>query len=78
MYPNPTHHFTYLYLGDNRFDKMLISIMNTKGQVVSVKDYSNLLKNQVIEIDVTELQYGLYFIRVEDGSHRSIFSIIKE
>jgi len=77
MYPNPTYNSTFLYLGEERFDKMLISIINTQGQVVSVKEYRNVLNTQVIEIDVTELSYGLYFVMVGDESHRRIFTIIK-
>jgi hypothetical protein len=77
MYPNPAGDFIYLNLGEEEFGKIIITVTNIQGHIISTKTYNNLSSNQIIELDVSGFHVGQYFIRIGDGTHHKIFQMIK-
>ena len=61
IYPNPASNFVTIETGSNIEN---IYIYNTVGQIVSVSKLQNF-KTSKIEIDVSNLQSGIYFLNIE-------------
>jgi hypothetical protein len=63
--------------GEEEFDKIIISIANIQGFIISTKEYDKITPNQVIELSVSGLPVGQYFIRIGDGISHKSFQMIK-
>lgn len=74
VYPNPVK--DKLQLNSNSFELKVqkLTIRNSLGQVVYIQDE---LKNKQ-EIDLSFLQAGMYFLKLQNNSEQRSFKIIKE
>ena len=63
--------------GEEEFDKIIISIANIQGFIISTKEYDKITPNQVIELSVSGLPVGQYFIIIGDGISYKSFQMIK-
>jgi hypothetical protein len=77
IYPNPAIDFVYMNLGEEEFEKIIISITNIQGHIIAIKNYNNLTPNQVIELNVSGLPVGQYLINIVDGTSHKSFQMIK-
>jgi hypothetical protein len=77
IYPNPADDFVLLNFGEIEFDKLIISITNIQGHIISIKNYNKITANQIIELNVSGLPFGQYFIRISDETDHKTFRMIK-
>jgi len=77
MFPNPAVSSIYLDMGNEKFDRVIISVMNIQGNLLKTKEYRNLSVNQILEINVAELPTGQYWIQVGDEIYRKVFQLVK-
>jgi hypothetical protein len=77
IYPNPASESVYLNPGKEEFEKITISIADIQGHTLSSKRYNNLTSNQIIEMSLSGLPVGQYFLNIGDGTDHKIFRIIK-
>jgi hypothetical protein len=77
IYPNPANDFLFMNFGEEEFDNIIISIVNIQGFIISAKEYDKITSNQVIELSVSGLPVGQYFIRIGDGISYKSFRMIK-
>jgi serine protease inhibitor len=77
LYPNPAGDFVYLKFGEAELTNIKISTTNIQGFLISEKEYQNITPGQIIELNVSELTVGKYFIRIRDNSGQKIFHMIK-
>jgi len=77
MYPNPAVSTIYLDMGNEKFDKVIISITNIQGNLLKTKEYKNLSGNQILEVSVSEFPTGQYWIQVGDEIYRKVFQLVK-
>jgi len=77
MFPNPAISTIYLDMGNEKFDRVIISITNIQGNLLKTKEYRNLSENQILEMSVAELQTGQYWILVGDEIYRKVFQLVK-
>jgi hypothetical protein len=77
IYPNPASDFVYLDFGEEEFGEIKITVANIQGHIISIKDYYDLIPNQIIEFDVSGIPTGQYFISIGDGINQKAFQMIK-
>jgi hypothetical protein len=77
IYPNPANDFVYLNFSEGEFEKLLISVANIQGFIISTEKYTNITSGQIIGLKVSGLPVGQYFIRIGDGIHSKSFLVIK-
>ena len=66
MYPIPASDNLNIAIGEdlNTIDKVFIT--NSVGQTLISKDYSNIVNNDNVDLDISNLIPGLYFIEISD------------
>lgn len=66
MYPIPANDNLNIIIGEdlNTIDKVFIT--NSVGQMLISKDYSNIVNNDNVDLDISNLIPGLYFIEISD------------
>lgn len=74
LYPNPTQNLFYLNIENNIAD-VKVDIYNTLGQKIKIINHS-ISKDE--PIDVSDLNSGLYLVRVTDGQNAVIKRLIIE
>lgn len=66
LYPNPVHNLLTISAdGFNTGSSATISIVNMLGEVIETRQLKNM--NQVIQLDVSSLSPGNYFLRIVAG-----------
>ena len=75
VYPNPAHNKATLFLGTDEVSLKDIRIIDLDGRVfpVSLRNSST----QTVELDLTSLQRGMYFIKVDIKGQTKLFKIEK-
>ncbi len=73
MHPNPTNGLVNIKLNNNY--EGIISVIDISGKLISKQSVSHQLQ---LELDVTNLQSGLYFVKLETGDKTIINKLIKE
>ena len=63
LYPNPANNV--LYVKTYGGNEIKISILSTDGKVIQ----SNRYQNENIEIDISDLNTGIYILRFENQNH---------
>jgi len=77
MFPNPAISTIYLDMGNEKFDKVIISVTNIQGNLLKIREYKNLSGNQILEVSVSEFPTGQYWIQVGDEIYRKVFQLVK-
>lgn len=67
IYPNPANEVANIKLQLKKADKLVVSIVNLAGQVVSTQDYGVQFGSVVLPVNTTVLAEGLYVIKVQVG-----------
>jgi hypothetical protein len=75
VYPNPAHNKATLFVGTDDVSLKDIRIIDLDGRVfpVSLKNSSA----QTVELDLTSLKTGMYFIRIDINGQTKLFKIEK-
>ncbi|PCH95387.1 MAG: hypothetical protein COB85_04610 [Bacteroidetes bacterium] len=71
IYPNPASNNLSLVISGNKVDgDAIISLISVEGKILKELSYSNLANDLQVNIDVSDLPSGLYFVSVvtESGS----------
>jgi hypothetical protein len=77
IYPNPANDYVYLNFSKEEFERVIISITNIQGFIISAEEYNNITPDQIIRLDTSGLPVGQYFISIGDGISHKSFQIIK-
>jgi hypothetical protein len=75
-YPNPTNDKVYLSLGDREILQKDVFISDVAGRILQLN--INKPSRDVIEVDFSGLQNGLYFIRLNIENEQKTVRIIKQ
>ena len=71
IFPNPSQGWLYLNIEANEGENVRIRIFNTNGQMVQSTNPGLLTRNRMIEVDLNDLESGIYFVEV-NGITRKI------
>jgi hypothetical protein len=77
MYPNPANNFIYFQLGEGWYERILIFISSLNGNILQLEEFWNLPGNETLQIKVSDLGVGHYFITIGDGINKKTFRMIK-
>jgi len=77
MYPNPANNFIYFQLGEYWYEKILICISSLNGNILELMEFHNLPGNETLQIKVSGLGVGHYFLTIGDGINKRTFRMIK-
>jgi hypothetical protein len=75
VYPNPAHNKATLFVGTDDVSLKDIRVIDLDGRVFPVSLRSS--STQTVELDLTSLQRGMYFIRVDIKGQTKLFKIEK-
>lgn len=64
VYPNPFSDVTNIELTLTETENVTVEVMNTVGQRVAFKDYGELIGENVLPFDGSNLENGIYFIHI--------------
>ena len=75
IYPNPTQHEVSVDLGSYR-GNVGVEISDALGKVVLKSNYRSTGEEK--KLDIRELEEGLYFLTIEEGSEKSTIKLLKQ
>jgi hypothetical protein len=76
LYPNPAKDQAFLNLNVQGLDQVTVKLVNAIGQEVMTKVVDAEAVGGLVELPLTELQQGMYFVRVTDGKHTAIKMLV--
>lgn len=71
IYPNPTRGFTTINLPSAYKDRTEVELIDMHGEIIK-SGWRLPANGESLNIDVSNLSNGIYFIRIDDGSSRSM------
>jgi len=74
LYPNPASDILHISLENYAGEETEIQLINMLGQVDRL--YSGIYSEQLISLDVSHLEAGLYLLRMKTGDEWSVHRII--
>ena len=74
IYPNPCSDKLQIYLGSNKSGNYQIRITDISGKEILIK---NWFADNSSEIDISNLEKGIYFLQISDGMNKSVQKFIK-
>lgn len=77
LYPNPATDYFRLYFGEDFPGKLIITITNMQGNLLKIQEFSDIMSNQTVDIDVAELMTGQYLLRLKYRLGSKTFNLIK-
>lgn len=80
LFPNPTDNFINCEISnDENIDKIIFRIMDSKGNVINMKEFKDLDDKQfVTKFNLTESAPGEYFIQIMNDEYNKSFKVIKK
>lgn len=76
LYPNPVKDVLNIRMDSDTGELTAIRIVNSLGQVVLYNPEMELLPGQVVSLDVSFFQPGVYFVEITSGTTRCVKRII--
>ena len=78
LYPNPTTKNCFIDINLIESSNLEITVLNYLGQVLKQKSYNaNFGKNE-IEVDLNNVQSGIYFVNIKNGKFTTTKKLIVE
>lgn len=65
--PNPTQDVSYINLDLAKAENVDVTLINSTGQLVSTKNYGQLIGDQMLPINASQLTTGIYFVKIRIG-----------
>lgn len=78
LYPNPTSKNCFVELDVTSTSNLEISVLNYLGQVVKQNNYKTQFGKNQIELDLTAVKSGIYFVSIKNGNSTSTKKLIVE
>lgn len=77
IYPNPAQHETYIEFTDGSIDNASIEVYNGIGELLTSIPSEEILLSQIIRLDISQWNSGVYFISIKTSDSKEIQTIIK-
>jgi hypothetical protein len=78
LYPNPAHDKAYLNLTTSSSSNITVSIYEITGQLLSEKKIQADKGSNQIELEASNLNKGLYFVTISNGTSKKTIRLIKD
>ncbi len=77
IFPNPTNSIITLNYSGFNSDRVKIEIMDISGRVIKEELILNATQANRMDLDLSDLSNGVYFLSIQDGENRKVEKIIK-
>jgi len=77
VYPNPTSDVLYIQSSISIEKEILIKLFDVSGKELFFKQFDRLLKNNTYEIDMSNLDYGVYYLQISNSKMFKVEKVIK-
>ncbi len=77
-FPNPTRGKVSVQLNSLVADDINLTVTNVLGQRLSVSSFQVAAGEQTLEVDMTNLQTGIYYLTIDNGTEQIVEKIVKE
>lgn len=77
LYPNPTHSNAILAIHSNTNEKATINIIDLNGHVLSSQQANVTTGNQIINLNLSKFNEGLYIVQYQGKTNTQNFKLIK-
>ena len=74
--PNPATNTTNLWIGGND-EEVSVSMFDNAGRLIWIKD-NNITNSRSIDLQVSNLRPGLYYIKVDSKTVRQTAKLVKK
>lgn len=78
IYPNPAKTLLFIDLPEEEFNILRIAVTNKLGNTVIDKKYYGLKSGSIIEMNISGLPYGQYFVTLSDDMAHKTLTLIKQ
>jgi hypothetical protein len=78
LYPNPTSQKCFIELDVTLSANLEILVLNYLGQIVKQKNHRSQFGKNKIELDLTNIKNGIYFVSIKNGNTTSTKKLIVE
>ncbi|WP_296381689.1 T9SS type A sorting domain-containing protein [Winogradskyella sp.] len=75
MYPNPAKESVTITLSSSNYENSILSIYDVQGKQI-LKQLND--ESSIIQLDVSALQSGLYFVQLSNGTHTQVEKLVIE
>ena len=75
--PNPFSNSTDLYIHSGHDEEAVVTITDVTGKVVMTKNISVVIGVNVLEVDGSDLNSGIYFVQINSKLNQSTLKLIK-
>lgn len=76
IFPNPTKGMMLLNIEDSNIQQIKYEVIDIQGRIILSSTLNNI--RAPIELNITSVPNGLYFLRLVQENHSKTFKIIKE
>ena len=78
-YPNPVEDELKIQFDLNQTDNFWIEVQDVTGRTMDIKQYNDIHSGDIIQVDMTHYQYGVYFFKIftPDKKQMRVLSIRK-
>ncbi len=77
VYPNPARDWVTIYFANEKINEKELKMVDSYGRSYPVK-INKIMLNGSVELDISALLNGIYFVKVETASGNKTISIIKQ
>lgn len=78
IYPNPTNNFLTIKCADLSSDHYKIMLTNPLGKVINEKEFKAANKCIEAQLDIRDLQDGIYLLSVTSNKTNQVFKVLKQ
>ena len=64
VYPNPNDGYFTIEIESYKAEDIVLEIVNISGQVIQTQHVESLIGKRVIDVNLSELSKGLYFVKL--------------
>jgi photosystem II stability/assembly factor-like uncharacterized protein len=77
VFPSPVTDELYIDLRDSEKGNYEITLTNLEGKVILVNSYSHIIKNDKLILNLTQLETGIYCIKIRSDNYLTTRKIVK-
>ena len=78
IFPNPAHDKLYVRPGKELIDGVSIRIIDLSGKTVYIYASEEIIAGQTLEINLTHLSPGQYYLKIENNNENKYFPFSKQ
>ena len=78
IYPNPTHQILNVDFSTNHASALQIKVLDQMGRMVIFKNTNAVQGKNIIPINVSRLQKGIYYLKISDNTNSSTHKFMVE